>query len=69
MAARAYPVIVEKDEDGWFVGSVSELPGCHTQAKTVEELRGRMREAIRAYLGNNEVPKGVTFVGVETLEV
>ena len=32
-------VIIERDEDGYYVGSVPELPGCHTQAKTVDELR------------------------------
>ncbi len=49
--ARAFHVIVERDEDGWYVGSVSELPGCHTQAKSLDRLRDRIREAIRAYLG------------------
>jgi predicted RNase H-like HicB family nuclease len=39
-------VLVEKDEDGWFVGSVKELPGCHTQGRTEAELMERMEEAI-----------------------
>jgi len=43
-------VVVERDEDGWFVGSVPELPGCHTQAKSLDELMKRMREAVEAYL-------------------
>jgi predicted RNase H-like HicB family nuclease len=49
--ARAYHVIVEKDEDGWYVGTVSELPGCHTQAKSLDQLRERVQKAIRAYIG------------------
>ena len=70
MASRPYHVIVEQDEDGWYVGSVSELPGCHTQAKSLDELRTRIREAIRANLGpKGRAPAGITFVGVQTVEV
>lgn len=39
-------VIVEQDSDGWFVASVPGLAGCHTQARTKAELRGRIAEAI-----------------------
>lgn len=68
--ARAFHVIVERDEDGWYVGSVSELPGCHTQAKSLDQLRERIQEAIRAYLGTRRsAPKGVEFVGVQTVTV
>jgi len=42
--------MVEKDESGYYVASVPELPGCHTQAKTLDELNGRIKEAIEAYL-------------------
>jgi predicted RNase H-like HicB family nuclease len=63
--ARAFHVIVERDEDGWYVGTVSELPGCHTQAKSLDQLRTRVHEAIRAYIGpRKSVPKGIEFVGV-----
>jgi len=41
-----YTVVVEQDVDGFYVGEVVELPGCHTQAKTVEELMERMKEAV-----------------------
>ena len=44
--AATYKVIVERDENGFFVASVPALPGCHTQAKTYPELRKRIREAI-----------------------
>ncbi len=42
--------MVERDEDGVYVASVPELPGCHTQAKTLDELTKRIKEAITAYL-------------------
>ena len=45
-----FVVIVEKDEAGYYVGSVPELPGCHTQAKTIDELLKRVKEAIKLYL-------------------
>lgn len=45
-----FSVIVERDRDGVYVGSVAELPGCHTQAGTVDELMMRMREAVELYL-------------------
>jgi predicted RNase H-like HicB family nuclease len=38
------------DEDGYYVGSVPELPGCHTQAQTLKTLMERIREAIELYL-------------------
>ncbi len=70
MARRAFHVIVERDEDGWYVGSVAELPGCHTQAKSLDQLRERVVEAIQAFLGpHRSIPKGITFVGVQTVEV
>lgn len=45
-----YTVIVEKDEDGWLVSEVVGLPGCHTQAKTMDELLERTKEAIDGYV-------------------
>lgn len=45
-----FAVVVERDEDGYYVGSVPELLGCHTQAKTLDELTVRVKEAIEAYL-------------------
>ena len=41
-----YTILIEKDEDGYYVGSVPALPGCHSQAKSVEQLIERMEEAI-----------------------
>ena len=44
--AREYTVIVERGEDGYLIGSVPALHGCHTQGCTVQVLLERMREAI-----------------------
>lgn len=43
---RQFNVIIERDSEGYFVGSVPELAGCHTQAKSLDELMERIQEAI-----------------------
>jgi predicted RNase H-like HicB family nuclease len=43
---REFNVIIEKDEKGWYVATVPELKGCHTQARSMDELQSRIREAI-----------------------
>lgn len=65
--AREYEVIVERDPEGWYVATVPALRGCHTQARTLEELRERVREAILLALEDdtNDGPENVDFVGVE----
>lgn len=68
---REFTVVIEKDEDGWFVSSVLELPGCHTQGKTLDELMERTKEAIEAYIEamGQEPPKDVEFVGLQKVKV
>ena len=51
--SREHSVVIERDEEGYFVASVPSLPGCHTQANTVDELKARIREAILLYLDSN----------------
>ena len=45
-----YTILVEKDEDGYYVGSTPALPGCHSQAKSVDQLMERMEEVISLWL-------------------
>jgi len=47
---KEFNVIIEQDEDGFYIGNVPELPGCHTQAKSLDELNKRIQEAIELYL-------------------
>ncbi len=68
--AKKYTIIVEKDEDGWLVSEVIGLQGCHTQAKDMNQLLERTKEAIQAYLGTEEEPEiSEEFVGVQQIEV
>ena len=41
-----YTILIEKDEDGYYVGSVPALLGCHSQARSIDQLMERMEEAI-----------------------
>ncbi len=77
---QQFKILIEQGDDGMFVGSVPSLPGCHTQAKTLPELKKRIREAIELCL---EVAKEdasyrarikqfayePTFVGLEMVSV
>jgi predicted RNase H-like HicB family nuclease len=43
---KEYDVVIERDEAGFYVASVPSLPGCHTQARSLDKLMERIREAI-----------------------
>ena len=45
-----YTILLEKDEDGYYVGTIPTLPGCHSQARSVGQLMERMEEAIALWL-------------------
>jgi len=47
---REFNIIIEQDEDGYYIASVPELPGCHTQAKSLDKLNERIIEAITLYI-------------------
>lgn len=65
---RSYDVVVERDEDGWFVGSVPGVQGCHTQARTLDQLLERVREAIGLCLEEAQ-SGGSRFVGIRRVTV
>ena len=46
----AYHVTYERDESGWWVASVREVRGCHTQGRTVDEARRRIRKAMELFV-------------------
>ncbi len=67
---REFNVVIERDREGFFVASVPELRGCHTQAKSLATLMKRIREAIELCLevGGNS-PKSSDFIGVQRIVV
>jgi len=48
--SRNYQIVIERDSEGWYVAHVPALPGCHTQARSLDELTERIKEAIELYL-------------------
>ena len=66
---RTFTVVIEKDEDGWLVADVPELMGCHTQAKTMDELIQRTREVIQLCLEEEREESKSQFVGIQVIEV
>ncbi|KHO53942.1 MAG: hypothetical protein QT09_C0008G0045 [archaeon GW2011_AR18] len=63
-------VLIEQGEDGYLISSVVELPGCHTQAKTLDQLMERTKEVIQLYLKcKDPVDTEVKFIGLQKVEV
>jgi len=50
-AQRKFTVIIERDEDGYYVATVPVLRGCHTQAKDLDNLVKRVREVVELCSG------------------
>lgn len=65
-----FNIIIEQDEEGYFISEVVGLPGCHTQAKTIDELIKRTKEAISLYLKvmKDEIIKE-KFIGLQKIYV
>jgi len=49
-AVKSYRVAYERDESGWWVATVRGVRGCHTQGRTVDEARRRIREALGLFV-------------------
>ena len=65
---QEFHVVVERDEDGFYIASVPSLRGCHTQAKSLDLLMKRTREAIDLCLELEE-PTRNEFIGVQRVAV
>ena len=70
MTKRDFYVLIEKDEDGLFVGDVPQLKACYAQGRTLDELMTNMRAVIVLSLENSTAPLGhVEFVGVQKVTI
>src|SRR5947209_9102413 len=68
--SREFSVVIERDEEGYYVASVPALPGCHTQARSLDELMDRVREAIALCLEvKGEDTSGLEFIGVQRVRI
>ena len=68
---NVYTILIEKDEDGYYVGSIPALPGCHSQARSIDQLMERMEEAIALWLEVEQEtdPSPLEWVGIQRLAV
>lgn len=66
-AKREFFVVIEEGEDGYYIAEVPQLRGCYTQAKNLDELMKRVREAIALCL--EEEHKDIGRAGKETTRI
>jgi len=66
---KSFTILIEKDEEGWLISSVVEIPGCHTQAKTMDKLIERTKEAIQLCLESSDKESKDEFVGVQQIKI
>jgi len=67
---RNFDVVVERDGEGYYVASVPAIPGCHTQAKSLDDLDRRIREAIELCLEVEGFPEqNLEFVGIQRVVI
>ena len=68
--AHQFDVVIERDEEGMYVASVPQLPGCHTDAASLDELMVEIREAIELCLEvRGSEPAPLEFVGIQRVTV
>lgn len=68
---KEFNIILEQGEDGYLISEVIELPGCHTQAKSLDELLKRTKEAISLYLKCQKEPLELSekFIGIQKISL
>ena len=67
---RDFDVVVERDSEGYYVASVPSLHGCHTQARSLDELMERVQEVIELCLEEQGPPsEQLQFVGVQRTRI
>ncbi|HWB99460.1 MAG TPA: type II toxin-antitoxin system HicB family antitoxin [Bryobacteraceae bacterium] len=67
---RQFDVVIERDEEGYYIASVPQLPGCHTQAKSLDEVVERIREAVGLCLDVAGAPEqNLEFVGIQRITI
>lgn len=67
---REFDVLIERDSEGYYVATVLALRGCHTQARSLDQLMDRVREAIQVCLEvEGDDAQQLDFVGVQRVAV
>jgi predicted RNase H-like HicB family nuclease len=67
---RQFDVVIERDSEGYYVASVPQIPACHTQARPLDEVTERIREAIELCLEVDGTPQhDLEFVGIQRVTI
>jgi predicted RNase H-like HicB family nuclease len=67
---RQFDVVIERDAQGYYVASVPQVPACHTQGRSLDEVTARIREAIKLCLEAEGAPEqDLEFVGIQRVTV
>lgn len=67
---RQFDVVIEHDSDGYYIASVPHLPACHTQARSLDEITERIREAIALCLEVDGAPeRELEFIGIHRVTI
>jgi predicted RNase H-like HicB family nuclease len=67
---RQFDVVIERDSEGYYVASVPQIPGCHTQARSLDEVTQRIREAIELCLDVAGAPQeDLEFIGIQRVTI
>ncbi|MFH1008995.1 MAG: type II toxin-antitoxin system HicB family antitoxin [Candidatus Latescibacterota bacterium] len=69
MKVHDFSVLIEKDEDDYYVAMVPSMKSCYTQARTLEELYPRIKEIIALCLEEEPVPATMEFVALQRIGV
>jgi len=63
------PIIIELDEDGYYIVSCPLFKGCHTYGETIDEALKNIKEVIQMCLGETDVEEINKFIGFRELEI
>ena len=69
MAGREFYVVIEKDEDGFYVGEVPQLRACYTQGRSLDELMENIKAVIKLCLEEEDIDTLSEFVGIHKVEI
>lgn len=62
---REFYVVIERDEDGYYVGEVPQLRGCYSQGRSLDELMANIKEVIELCLEEDTEQVPPEFVGIQ----
>lgn len=66
---KEFYVVIERDEDGYYVGEVPQFKACYSQGETIDELMANMKEVIELCIEEAEEESNSEFVGIQKIVI